>query len=162
MQTRRWPGILFYLVALAMIALDQATKVWALKSLQPVGMVTVVPGFFNLTFVRNTGIAFGMFQGEGWLVALFMIVLAGVAFYYTRDLNWRGWEPNLVGGCLMGGALGNLLDRSRLGYVVDFFDVYVGSHHWPVFNVADSLVCIAVGWIVVRQLGEGGSSSQKT
>jgi signal peptidase II len=126
-----------------------------MASLRPVGTVALVPGFFNLTYVRNTGIAFGMFAGQGLLVALFVVVLAGVALYYARGLDWARAEPNVVGGALVGGALGNLLDRLRLGYVVDFFDAHVGPHHWPVFNVADSLICVAVGWIVVRQLRSG-------
>src|SRR5277367_5297619 len=158
----RWPRPPFYLVIVLALVADQLTKHWASVSLRPLGSVILVPGFFNLTYVRNSGIAFGMFAGQGLLVAGFMIVLAVVALYYTRGLNWAGWEPNLVGGCLCGGALGNLLDRARLGYVVDFFDVYIGTHHWPVFNVADSLICLAVGWIVLRQLGiktpEAGNS----
>ncbi len=153
MDARRWPGILFYGVVVLALVVDQLTKAWALASLRPVEMVTLVPGFFNLTFVRNTGIAFGMFAGQGLLVAAFMVILAVVAFHHARGIDWRRWEPNVVGGGLAGGALGNLFDRSRLGYVVDFFDFHLGAHHWPVFNVADSLICLAVGWIVVRQLG---------
>ena len=149
----RWPRPSFYAVIVLVISLDQLTKMWATLSLRPLGTLTLVPGFFNLTYVRNTGIAFGMFAGQGLLVGLFVVALALAALYYARGLNWAGWEPSLVGGCLCGGALGNLLDRSRLGYVVDFFDVYIGTHHWPVFNVADSLICLAVGWIVLRQLG---------
>ncbi len=148
----RWPRPSFYAVILVVIALDQLTKMWATKSLRRLGSVTVVPGCFDLTYLRNSGIAFGMFAGHGLLVGLFVLVLAVAAIYYARGLNWAGWEPNLVGGCLCGGALGNVLDRMRLGYVVDFFDVFIGTHHWPVFNVADSLICLAVGWIVVRQL----------
>ena len=148
----RWPRPSFYLLIALVIVLDQLTKMWATLSLRPLGMVTLVPGFFNLTYVQNTGIAFGMFKGQGLLVGLFVAALALIALYYTRGVNWAGWEPNLVGGCLCGGALGNLLDRARLGYVVDFFDVHIGAHHWPVFNVADSLICLAVGWIVLRQL----------
>jgi signal peptidase II len=148
----RWPRPTFYAVVLLVIALDQLTKMWATLSLRPLGMVPLVPGFFNLTYVRNPGIAFGMFAGQGLLVGLFVLAVALVALYHTRDLNWAGWEPNLVGGCLCGGALSNLVDRSRFGYVVDYFDVYLGAHHWPVFNVADSFICCAVGWIVVRQL----------
>lgn len=148
----RWPRVLFYVVVVVVMALDQLTKAWATASLEPLGSVVLAPGFFNLTYVRNSGIAFGMFAHEGWMVALFMIGLALGAVYYMRGLNWAAREPNIVGGLLCGGALGNLLDRSRFGYVVDFFDAHAGSYHWPVFNVADSLICISVGWIVLKQL----------
>ncbi|HEV3272597.1 MAG TPA: signal peptidase II [Candidatus Methylacidiphilales bacterium] len=149
----RWPRPSFYAVTLLVIALDQLAKMWATLSLRPLVSVALIPGFFDLTYVRNTGVAFGMLQGHGLLVGLFVVALALAAFYYTRALDWSGWEPNLVGGCLCGGALGNLLDRARLGYVVDFLDVHIGPHRWPTFNVADSLICLAVGWIVWRQLG---------
>jgi signal peptidase II len=151
-MTSRWPRPLFYLALVLSIALDQATKFWATATLAPFEPRTVIPGFFDLTYNTNTGVAFGMFAGQGLLVALFMIALGVMAFFFTRGLNWALWEPNLVGGCLCGGALGNLLDRLRIGHVVDFLDVYVGKHHWPTFNVADSFICVAVGWIVVRQL----------
>jgi signal peptidase II len=151
----RWPRPFFYLMIILVIAVDQLTKAWATASLRPLVTVTLIPGLFNLTYVRNTGIAFGMFAGQGLLVGVFMIILGLIAIYYMRGLNWAGWEPNIVGGLLCGGALGNLADRSRFGYVVDFFDVYIGRHHWPVFNVADSLICLSVGWIVLRQVWEG-------
>lgn len=153
MITRR-PRPLFYLMSGFVLMLDQITKAWATVSLRPLGTVTLAPGFFSLTYVQNKGIAFGMFAGQGLLVGLFIMALTVAALYYTRGLNWTTREPNLVGGCLCGGALGNLLDRWRLGYVVDFFDVHISAYHlyWPVFNVADSLICIAVGWIVLRQL----------
>jgi signal peptidase II len=138
------------------IALDQLTKFWATASLLPVRSVELLPGFFDLTYVRNTGIAFGMFAHQAVLVAGFVVLLGLAAFYYARGVNWARWEPNLVGGCLVGGAVGNLLDRTRLGYVVDFFDVHVGAHHWPVFNIADSFICCAVAWIVVGQLRTKG------
>ncbi len=148
----RWPRPFFYVMLVLVIVVDQLTKAWATMSLQPLGSVSLVPGFFNLTYVQNAGIAFGMFAGHGLLVGFFIIILILGALYYARGLNWAGWEPSIVGGFLCGGALGNLLDRLRFGSVVDFFDVYIGTHHWPVFNVADSLICIAVGWIVWRQL----------
>jgi signal peptidase II len=151
-MTARWPRLPFYLTGLLALALDQTTKAWAMASLQPIGSRPLIPGCLNLTYTTNTGIAFGKFAGQGLLIGLFMVVLGLVAFYYARGLNWAAWEPNIVGGALCGGALGNLLDRVRHGYVVDFFDAYVGPHHWPIFNVADSVICVAVGWIVVRQL----------
>jgi len=93
-----------------------------------------------------------MFAGEGLLVGLFVIGLIVVGLFYAKQINWSGIEPNLIGGFLCGGALGNLLDRIRYGSVVDFFDVHIYAHRWPVFNVADSLICIAVAWIVIRQV----------
>jgi signal peptidase II len=154
MRARRWPGILFYGVLLAVLAADQAAKAWATAKLAPVESVAVVPGFFSLTYVRNPGIAFGLFAGQGWVVAVFMAALAGVAIWFARELDWRRWQPNVLGGLLLGGALGNLLDRWRQGQVVDFLDFYVGRHHWPAFNVADSMICIAVGFIVLGQVGD--------
>jgi signal peptidase II len=149
----RWPRPLFYVIVALALGIDQLTKAWATASLQPVMSITLIPGFFNLTYVENPGIAFGMFAGQGLLVGLFVVALIGVAFYYAKGLNWAGIEPNLIGGFLCGGALGNLLDRMRHGWVVDFFDVHISAYNlrWPVFNVADSLICIAVGWIVLRQ-----------
>jgi signal peptidase II len=151
-MTSRWPRPIFYFALMLSIALDQATKAWATDSLAPIGSVTIIPGLFNLTYVGNTGVAFGMLAGHGLLVALLMVALALAAIFFARGLNWASWEPNLVGGCLCGGALGNLVDRLRIGHVVDFLDFHVGLHHWPFFNVADSLICVAVGWIVVRQV----------
>ena len=149
----KWPGISFYVTVALVAALDQATKAWATAWLEPVEYFSLVPGFFSLSYSTNTGIAFGMFAHEEWLVAVFVAVLALVAIYHLRGINWAGWEPNVVGGMLCGGALGNLLDRWRLGYVVDFFYAHISAWRlsWPVFNVADSLICIAVGWIVLRQ-----------
>jgi signal peptidase II len=154
------PRPLFYVNFMLALALDQLTKAWAAADLRPLATVPLVPGFFNLTYVQNRGIAFGLFAGHGLLVGIFVVALVLVALYSTKNINWAGWEPNLIGGFLCGGALGNLLDRFRLGYVVDFFDVHLSAWnlYWPVFNVADSLICIAVGWIVFRQLFAGKES----
>jgi signal peptidase II len=153
-MTVRWPRSLFYVVTILALALDQATKHWASLSLKPIETMTLIPGFFNLTYVQNPGIAFGMFAGESLLVGVIVTGLIVAALFYARTVNWTGIEPNLIGGFLCGGALGNLLDRARHGWVVDFFDVHISAYnlHWPVFNVADSLICIAVGWIVLQQL----------
>lgn len=148
----RWPRLSFYVVIVLVLVVDHLTKIWTMTAFRPGQTLVLVPGFFNLTYVQNTGIAFGMFKGQGLLVGLFVAAIALAAFYYSREMNWTAWEPNLVGGCLVGGALGNLIDRIRLGYVVDFFDVHADAYQWPVFNIADSLICIAVAWIVVRQL----------
>ena len=125
-------------VVLVLLALDRATKLWALSALAPVGTIPLLP-FFDLTYVENTGAAFGMGKGAN---GAFVVVSLGL----TAALLWmmRGWpkdKPVLQWGALLvvSGALGNLYDRLAYSFVVDFLHV----HYWPVFNVADS--CITVG-----------------
>lgn len=122
----------------AVVVVDRLTKVWAQSWLEPRGEVAVAP-FFHLTYVENTGAAWGMFAGRnGPLVGVSLVLLAGLLWArrsWPEDNRWARWGAMLV----VGGALGNLHDRLSLGAVVDFLDFRV----WPVFNVADS--CISVG-----------------
>jgi signal peptidase II len=152
----RWPRPLFYLVLVVVLVADQLSKAWVQANLTLWHPVPVIPGFFNLTFTQNTGVAFGMFQKEGLLVELLVIALGVGALIYTRTLNWAGMEPNLVGGLIVGGALGNIIDRARFGYVVDFLDFQFGSYHWYIFNIADSCICVAVTWLLIAQLRAKG------
>ena len=148
----RGPRALFYIVLALVLGTDQGSKAWVRGNLPLHDPLAVIPGFFYLTFTHNTGVAFGMFQGEGLIVALLVVALALGALAYTRALNWAATEPNIVGGMIVGGALGNLIDRARLGYVVDFLDFQFGTYHWYIFNVADSCICVAVVWLVFAQL----------
>jgi signal peptidase II len=122
----------------AVWVVDRLTKLWALDSLLPLGSIQVFP-FFHLTYVENTGAAFGIgFSRNGFFTVLSTILLAGLAYVQ------RGWPRTnrwLQAGLVLvaGGALGNLYDRLAYGYVVDFLDFRV----WPVFNAADS--CVTVG-----------------
>ncbi len=106
----------------------------------------MIPGFFKLAYVENTGIAFGLFQGHGDLFA----ILSPVAFLFLGSaLGWHAWRTGLISvgmacGMIIGGACGNVWSRLADGYVVDFMDFYVGQHHWPAFNVADSALCCGV------------------
>ncbi len=151
-MSARWPRPLFYIVLAGVVAVDQLSKEWVRTSIPLHDSLPSIRGFFDLTFTHNTGVAFGMFQGEGLMVALLVVLLALGAFFATRGVNWARLEPNLVGGAICGGTAGNLLDRARLGYVVDFLDFHLGAHHWYIFNVADSCICVAVTWLVVGQL----------
>lgn len=130
-------GLIQPLAVAAIFVLDRLTKRWAMTSLEPVGSVPVLP-FFHLTYVENTGAAWGMLQGRNVALIAISLALLGGLLYLRRQWTGRPWE--LYGSTLViGGALGNLYDRIAYGYVVDFFDFLV----WPVFNVADS--CITVG-----------------
>lgn len=145
-----------WLMAAAIILLDQISKYFARIYLQPLGSIPVVQGVFHLTYVENRGVAFGMLHNKNWIfVPVTLAIILGVALALHsmgRDNKWM----KVFLGLVLGGAVGNLIDRLFLGYVVDFFDFRV----WPVFNIADS--CIVVGAIIVGYLviikGEGLSN----
>ncbi len=148
MNVQPWMGKLRYLlVSLGVLVLDQWTK-WLVEVHLPHHTAQpIIPGFLNLNHVRNTGVAFGLFAsdvGGGWLLTLLGVAaLAAVSLYFwfapTRD---RGLLVALA--LVVGGAVGNLIDRVSSGAVTDFIDVYVGMHHWPSFNVADSAISIGI------------------
>ncbi|MFH2205035.1 MAG: signal peptidase II [Elusimicrobiota bacterium] len=125
-------------VIVALLVADRATKLWAKASLEPVREIAVLP-FFHLTYVENTGAAWGMLRGRNMLLIVISAILLGALLWMRK--TWFGANRWTRGGTVLvaAGALGNLYDRVVFGYVVDFFDFLV----WPVFNVADS--CITVG-----------------
>ena len=132
------------LTALFVFLIDQVSKALALRFLSSVPTLAVLPGIFHLTLVENTGVAFGLFRGHGLAVTLgTLAVLGGLGWSALRSQRPPARMTLLGLGLILGGAAGNLLDRVRLGAVVDFFDFRV----WPVFNVADS--CITVGALLV-------------
>lgn len=139
----------YLLVSLAVMVLDQWTK-WLVETRLPHHTTQpVIPGFFNLTHVRNTGVAFGLFASDGggggsWLLTLLglgALVAVGVYFWFTPS---RDRVLLVALALVVGGAVGNLIDRVASGAVTDFLDVYVGLHHWPSFNVADSAISIGI------------------
>jgi signal peptidase II len=148
-----------YLFAIvgAIIVLDQATKLLVLHFLPLFSLIKVIPGFFNLVHVRNTGGAFSFLAGEpsAWRPALFvgltLFVVAIIVFAYTKVHSKDHWSRTAY-ALITGGALGNLVDRLRFGEVVDFLDCYVGAYHWPAFNVADSAITVGALMLVVSLL----------
>jgi signal peptidase II len=136
-------------IATVLFVADQLTKTWALDRLEPARPVVVVPDFFHLTLVMNPGVAFGMFAGVPpewrWLVmGLSLVALVLLCSLAMRIVPGGGWLGTVAIGLVLGGAAGNLLDRWRLGAVVDFIDVFWKSYHWPAFNVADSAITVGV------------------
>jgi signal peptidase II len=146
----REPSRYFLLAAVAgtVVLLDQVTKTMIQRAMQIHESIPVVRGLFSLTYIRNTGAAFGLFAGraDGLRMAFFGTVsVIAIVFLWTLFAKTprAALSGRLAIALVMGGAMGNLLDRIRYGEVVDFLDFYVGPYHWPAFNVADS--CISVG-----------------
>ncbi len=154
---------LFFLV----VILDQVTKYWIVSNFSMYEALPVIPGFFNLTYLTNTGAAFGILAGQETLwrqvffVGVAAVALVVIGFMYRRLRAGSAWYGAAL-GLIAGGAVGNLIDRVRLGSVIDFLDVYIGAHHWPAFNVADSAICVGVAVFLVKNIfwpqGEAGDT----
>lgn len=144
-------------ITIATIILDLVTKGWILQNFAIHDRREVIPGFFNLVHVRNTGAAFGLGAESGAIMP--MILTAGAIFVFVFVAIYAYRTPRterllqIALHLVMGGAIGNLIDRFRFGSVVDFLDVYVtiggDQHHWPAFNVADSAICIGIGMMLI-------------
>jgi signal peptidase II len=155
------------LLAGVLLLLDQASKIVVERSLVGRGAISVIPGFLDLVYVTNKGAAWGMFSdlvyGRG-LLLLISVVVTGLVVWQFRLLTEGRSERFFALGMVLSGIFGNGIDRIWRGAVVDFLDVYVGTWHWPAFNVADSAICIGVGIYVFSSLfcppgtadGEGG------
>jgi len=143
--------------ALAVLALDQTTKVLIATRFPLHETKPLISGFFNLVHVRNRGMAFGIMNrpGADWgfvllLGATFGAVALLLFWFYRLKSEERGISFPL--SLILGGATGNLIDRVRLGEVIDFLDFYIGPYHWPAFNVADSAITVGTLWLAATLL----------
>ena len=139
--------LLNILIPLIAIVADQIVKYWAATDLQARGTIPLWEGVFHLTYCENTGAAFSMFSGQRWmLLGVTIVLLAGLLFALHKN-----WMQNAFGRMslrlIIGGAIGNMIDRFLLGYVVDLFDFRL--IHFPIFNVADILLCVGVGMMML-------------
>jgi len=145
--------LLFIGLALIILLLDQASKWMAVIHIEAHESLSVIPGFFNLVLVNNRGMAFGILSKtrSGFYYFLLLATTIGVIgviffffFWIKESKKWLTVGLSLI----LGGALGNLVDRVRLGYVIDFLDFFLKDYHWPAFNVADSAVTIGTFWLL--------------
>ncbi|MEO1767982.1 signal peptidase II [Thiobacter aerophilum] len=150
----------WYGLAVVLIALDQASKAWVTTHFLPGEQRTVTP-FFNLVLAHNTGAAFSLLAEAGGWQRVFFIAVALIA---TAVIVWlierHREEPRFCFALslILGGALGNLIDRLRLGYVVDFLDFHAAGWHWPAFNVADTAITVGALLLVWDSLRRGTAS----
>jgi signal peptidase II len=124
------------------IVIDQVTKILVETGIG--SPIKIVPGFFNLVFVKNSGAAWGILAGKGWLLLIISITVFTLITVFLKRIT-EGWPERYYSMALItGGIVGNSIDRIWRGSVVDFLDFYYGSYHWPAFNVADSAICVGV------------------
>jgi len=158
-----WRGGLFLIIVAFVVVLDQISKLWVRSNLELFQTVPII-GCLSLTYVRNTGSAFGLFANQAFLLALVAIVgLVAVLLLY-RYLSRSNILSISALGLIFGGAMGNLIDRLRFGYVTDFVDVSLWrDFHWPAFNVADSAITVGSIMLIIFifsafRKGDGKSS----
>lgn len=139
-------ALIWLLLSVLIIGLDQWTKAWVLSSLPEYTAVPVIEGFWNWYRTYNTGAAFSFLAGAGgwqlWLFTALAIGISGLLAYWLYQLPRGNWRAALPYSLVIGGAIGNVIDRQVHGHVVDFIQWHVGSYYWPAFNIAD---CAIVG-----------------
>jgi signal peptidase II len=140
------------LVAIVIVIADQLTKEWVRTTYEFERLYPVIRGFFDLTYVRNTGAAWGMFGGQNVGLTALSIVMLVLLVIFRRKFLGDTWDHRLALGLLIGGIVGNLLDRIRLNFVTDFLYFHAGNHYFPAFNVADSAICCGVGIYMLSSL----------
>ena len=158
------------LIALAVLLLDRFTKILVIRHIPLEDIIPIIPGFFRFTHLENPGAAFSLFaESSSPLKTALLVTVSLSALIVVGVLLWlRRREFNITTlalSLIMGGAMGNLWDRLADGKVTDFIDFYIGTHHWPPFNVADSAIVVGALLLLVRTLekekhlrtaGEGG------
>lgn len=149
----------YLLASIGIYLVDQASKAWAVRVLRTGDEYTIISGFLDFIYTENRGIAFGQLQEGGSFGRWFFVALAGVAavgvlIYFLRTPRD---DDRLLGACalLLAGIVGNLTDRARFGYVIDFIVLHVGSWHWPTFNVADASITIGALLLAYDLIFEG-------
>ena len=150
------------LIAGLILILDQATKAVVVERFTTSTAIPVIPGFFRLVLVENTGMAFGILDDSGSPLVFWILTLVSAAVLgFVGYLLWTDQAQSAAGryglAVVLGGAAGNVADRVARGKVIDFLDFYVGSTHWPAFNVADSAIVAGVALLIVELArGENG------
>lgn len=142
---------------LSVVALDQLTKWWVIHRLNVYETVRVIPGFFDLVHIRNRGMAFGLLNGPHmdirfWFLFTASLLAVIILLVWFFRLKRRDTTTTLGLALILGGAIGNLIDRIRYREVVDFLDFYIRTYHWPAFNVADAAITVGTFLLVITLL----------
>ncbi len=165
LQGKWWQSVLFFITALLIVVADQLSKIWIRANLA-IGQSIFEAGFFRLTRVHNTGAAFGLFQGQSFALTVVAFVGVGVLLFYAF-LIYRHFPlfNSKLGksalGLVLGGTVGNLIDRIRFGHVTDFIDF----GFWPAFNIADSAVvvgAILLAYLLIRSVKSSEHSDEQS
>ncbi|MFB4330651.1 signal peptidase II [Paenibacillus sp. BR1-192] len=155
--------MVYYLIAFVLFLIDQGTKYLIATKLELYEQIPVIGDFFLITSSRNRGAAFGILQDQLWFFIIVTLIVVGGIVWYLRKVSKEGRKllPTAL-ALVLGGALGNFIDRLIMGEVVDFLQFNFGSYTFPIFNIADSCIVIGVGLIILDTLLEGRREKMQT
>jgi signal peptidase II len=148
------------LIAVTVAAVDQLSKWLIVRSISPVETRVVISGFFSLVNWRNPGAAWGIFQNYRIVLTAVSVLTVVALWLFRHSLQLHRPGPRAALGLIAGGIVGNLIDRIRVGSVIDFLFFYVGQYHWPAFNVADSAICVGVGLYILMSWRNDGAEEK--
>ncbi|AWL12672.1 Signal peptidase II [Saliniradius amylolyticus] len=152
-------GLRWLWIALLVLVADQVTKQMVVKYMDLYQTIEVIP-MFNLTYVHNYGAAFSFLSNAGgwqrWLFTLIAVVISGLILYWLKQSRREQALLPCAFTLILGGALGNVVDRLMFGYVIDFLDFYYQQWHWPAFNIADSAICVGAVLLVIDAFRNNG------
>lgn len=139
-------GVIFLII-------DQASKLLVIKLLNPGDSITIIKNFFYIKYTNNTGAAFSILLGKRIFLIVVAILIIGILLYYIKKNKVDGKLNIIAFSLIIGGSLGNLIDRIVRGYVVDFISIKLGSYNFPIFNVADTLIVVGVFLLLIENTG---------
>lgn len=139
-------GVIFLII-------DQASKLLVIKLLNPGDSITIIKNFFYIKYTNNTGAAFSILTGQRIFLIIVALIIIGILIYYLKKNQVKGKINILSFSLVIGGALGNLIDRIIRGYVIDFISIKIGNYNFPIFNIADSLIVIGIFLLLITAKG---------
>ena len=151
------------ILTIIFLIIDIVSKLIVSNLMKVFDSIVVIKDFFNITYVRNTGAAWSILSDKTWLIIIISLIIIGlIILYICKNKPKSNWE-NIGYAMILGGAIGNFIDRIVYGYVIDFFDFYIFGYDYPIFNVADSFIFIGVIILIIYtwRCNDGDKSSRK-
>lgn len=146
--------IILLILTVVCLFIDQLTKYIVTENMNVADTIHIIRNFFRITYVQNTGAAWSIFAGNTIFLILISIVVLGIFIHFLLKKDKLEKDETIIYGVLMGGIFGNLIDRIRYGYVIDFFDFNFGSFDYPIFNIADIMIVLAGIFLIIKILKE--------
>lgn len=153
-------GLIWLILTVIVFAVDIASKFLIHSTFKPYESIHLLP-FFSIKYARNTGAAFSILEGQRWLLAIIAILISLFIIYVLYKNERKKILENFSFALILGGALGNLLDRLYYGYVIDFIDVNFGTWHYPTFNIADCAICIGIMFFIMGNIKNKTGKKEK-